>query len=313
MSELLPEAVILSRHLDPAARKVLYARLHRSEVVRLHRGAYVESTLWQALESGAQHRGRALAVAIHFGEEFVFSHLSASALWRLPCVGSWPTRPHVVGARSGGGHSAAAFVRHGVGVPEHIEAISGLSVTTLPATVVDVAATVGFAHGVVVADAALRRNDHPVANVPRTSLHPEQLARELARIPWSHGSAKALRVIEFADGRADRPGESMSRVSMHLAGVTAPELQVRMLGASGRAYVVDFWWPRFNVIGEFDGKFKYTDPRYMNGRTPEQVLYDEKLREDDLRAAQHGFTRWPWATAVSPTLLRAHLGRAGVR
>lgn len=76
--------------------------------------------------------------------------------------------------------------------------------------------------------------------------------------------------------------------------------------------MVDFWWPDFNVIGEFDDKHKYTDPRYMNGRTAQQVLYDEKLREDDLRAASHGFTRWPWATAVSPALLRAHLAPAGV-
>lgn len=100
---------------------------------------------------------------------------------------------------------------------------------------------------------------------------------------------------------------------MHLARLTAPELQVRMLGASGKEYVVDFWWPQFNVIGEFDGKYKYTDQQYMNGRTAQQVLYDEKLREDDLRAARHGFTRWPWATAASPVLLRAHLARAGVR
>lgn len=86
-----------------------------------------------------------------------------------------------------------------------------------------------------------------------------------------------------------------------------------MVGASGKTYIVDFWWERFNVIGEFDGKYKYTDPSYMNGRSSQQVLYEEKLREDDLRAASHGFTRWPWATAISPVLLREHLRRAGVR
>jgi hypothetical protein len=100
---------------------------------------------------------------------------------------------------------------------------------------------------------------------------------------------------------------------MHLARVTAPELQVDMIGASGRRYTVDFWWPEFNVIGEFDGKYKYTDPDHMGGRTAAQVHYDEKVREDDLRAASHGFSRWGWATAISPTLLRTYLRRAGVR
>lgn len=222
----------------------------------------------------------------------------------------------IAGGEQLGGKSTAAFVRHGFGIPADTVEIGGLAATTLSRTVVDVAdvaATVGFAHAVVVADAALRRTEHPHAAVPRTHLDSNLLLSELACATWSRGAAKALRVIEFADGRADRPGESMSRVSMHLARLTAPELQVRMLGASGSAYFVDFWWPEFNVIGEFDGKYKYTNPEYMAGRTAQQVLYDEKLREDDLRAAAHGFSRWPWATAVSPTLLRAHLARAGVR
>ncbi len=38
-----------------------------------------------------------------------------------------------------------------------------------------------------------------------------------------------------------------------------PQLQVALRGASGRVYVVDFWWPEFNMIGEFDGNIKYAD------------------------------------------------------
>ena len=312
MPELSPEAVILSRHLDPAERKKIHQRHRRGEVVQLHRGAYVEAQLWLSLDLDARCRASALAVAVHFDYEFVFSHLSAAALWRLPRLGSWPVRPHVAGGR-GAASARSAFVRHGLGIPDVTDSIDTLRVTTLCATVVDVAAMVGFGHAVVVADAALRRNARPVPGVPHAAFGQADLFRELGRIAASHGAVKARRAIEFADGRADRPGESLSRVNMRIAGVTAPEIQVSMIGASGKSYDVDFWWPESNVIGEFDGKFKYTDPAYMNGRTPQQVLYDEKLREDDLRAAQHRFTRWPWATAVSPTLLRAHLAGAGVR
>lgn len=34
---------------------------------------------------------------------------------------------------------------------------------------------------------------------------------------------------------------------------------------------------------EFDGKVKYADP--WHGRTPERVLWEEKRREDQMRAA----------------------------
>ena len=205
------------------------------------------------------------------------------------------------------------LVRHTVGMPELTEMIDGLHVTSLARTVVDIASARSFTHAVTMADAALRRSLHPLRGVPPTALSRELLAEELDRLPLRHGSVKARRVVEFADGLADRPGESVSRVNMHRAALSAPQLQVVLTGRSGRRYVVDFWWPQFNVIGEFDGRAKYTDPEFLRGRTPEQALLDEKSREDDLRAAGHSVSRWGWDVAINPRLLRAHLVAAGVR
>ena len=312
MAELARESIILRKFLDASERGDLYSRHRRGELVQLHAGAYVNSELWNSLNDDARHRALAQAVAAHFGDALVFSHLTAAALWRLPRVGNWPHKPHLVGPKSAGVGGVTSFVRHAVGVPSTRQSIDGVLVTTLGATVVDVAASVGFAHGVVLADAALRRAEHAVAGAPLAATTREELRRELARIAPTHGAVKASRVVEFADGRADRPGESLSRVSMRLAHVPPPELQVRMVGASGRVYFVDFWWEEFNLIGEFDGKYKYTDPEILRGRSPQQVVYEEKLREDDLRAADHRFSRWPWTIAVSPALLKAHLATAGV-
>ena len=153
----------------------------------------------------------------------------------------------------------------------------------------------------------------PSGGVPNTSLGRVDLYSELAGVPLRQGTAKIREVIEFADGAADRPGESLSRVSMVRAGITMPLLQAPLRGASGKQYFVDFWWPTFNVIGEFDGRDKYRLPEFLRGRTPEQALHDEKLREDDLRAAGHGMSRWLWEVAVSPRKLAAHLAIAGVR
>jgi hypothetical protein len=77
---------------------------------------------------------------------------------------------------------------------------------------------------------------------------------------------------------------------------------------------VDFWWPRFGVIGEFDGKVKYLDERYRNGRTLEQVLLDEKWREQRLRRQPgvRSIARWDAATAASPARLGRLLREHGV-
>lgn len=131
-----------------------------------------------------------------------------------------------------------------------------------------------FGQAVTVADAALRRAAHPHPDVPPAFVTHDDLRSELQNIAPTHGRTKARAVIEFANGLADRPGESMSRVSLMRSGLPAPDLQVGLAGASGRVWIVDFWWPDHKLIGEFDGKWKYTDPEFMGGRTPYQVLLD---------------------------------------
>ena len=215
--------------------------------------------------------------------------------------------------REGGtGRVNSRLIRHPVGLSKHALRLDGIRVTDLARTAVDVAATNTFVEGVITLDAALRRTVHPLPGMPITLLTREQLLLEVPRIPLTHGRAKARRAVEFADGLADRPGESISRVSMSIAGLSSPQLQVELQGASGRWYVVDFWWPQFAHIGEFDGRFKYTDSEFLRGRTPERALLDEKVREDDLRAAGRGMSRWTWEVALSPKRLRQLLNAAGV-
>jgi hypothetical protein len=204
------------------------------------------------------------------------------------------------------------MVSHPVGVVGQFAILDGIRATSLPRTAVDVAAANSFAEGVTALDAALRRALHPVPGFPPTPVSRESLMSELERIPITHGRAKALRAITFADGLADRPGESISRVSISISGLPSPQLQVRLRGSSGRWYIVDFWWPEFRHIGEFDGRYKYSDPEFLRGRSPEQALFDEKLREDDLRAAGNGMSRWTWETAQSPLRLGRLLRAAGV-
>lgn len=297
----------------PGDRAEFYKRVRSGEYVALFRGAYIRANLLAAADRHEQYRWRVLAGAALSDGELVLSHESAAVMWRLPALGSWPARVHSLEPVAAGGRSTHAILRHTVGLPDEVISIDGLRVTTLARTVVDLARGRPFEQAVTFADAALRRTNHPVPGVPRSTLTRADLWEELAAAPMRHGTAKGRKAIDFSSELADRPGESISRVNMSIGGITPPELQVRMRGASGAEYIVDFWWKGFNKIGEFDGASKYSDPEFLRGRTPEQALLDEKFREDDLRATGRGMTRWPWKVAISPRLLRAHLLAAGIR
>ena len=301
--------VLGSATVLPSERAQLYSRARRGELVAITRGCWVRAETWNALDDAARHKVLCRAVQATRSVDFIFSHQSAVALWNLPWFGDWPQKAHTLFVTAGSGRSTSQVVRHGRAELPSPALIDGLLVTPLISTVVDVASTATFESAVVVADAALRvlTRDAQIDEV-KTAMH-----HEVHRIALTHGRAKAERAIDFADPRADRPGESLSRVSILRAGLTAPDLQVQLRGASGNKYTVDFYWPEFNVIGEFDGKAKYTDPAFLRGRTAEQAVYDEKLREDDLRAMAHGFARWKWSTALSPVALGALLRHAGVR
>ena len=159
--------------------------------------------------------------------------------------------------------------------------VDGLPVTDVVTTIIDCARVLRFAEAVVVADAALRARAFDKAMFLTPGASPRH-------------SARAARVLRFADGRSESVGESLARVAMDAAGLPAPELQADLRGASGKGYRADYFWPEFRVIGEFDGKLKYAD---------KDALWREKRREDDLRAAGHVFARFGTADVHRPVEL----------
>jgi hypothetical protein len=96
------------------------------------------------------------------------------------------------------------------------------------------------------------------------------------------GAAGAARAASLADGRAESPLETRGRLRMVGAGLPTPELQVEIHAGGRLVGVVDAWFDEQAVAVEFDGRVKYTDP--WRGRSPERVLWEEKRREDELRA-----------------------------
>jgi hypothetical protein len=91
-----------------------------------------------------------------------------------------------------------------------------------------------------------------------------------------------------------------------------PDLQVPFSDEAGHIGDVDFYWRGLRMVGEADGRGKYLSPVLLGEKTTAQVLVEEKVREDRIRATGEGVTRWPWEVGVSPAALRIHLRRAGI-
>lgn len=99
----------------------------------------------------------------------------------------------------------------------------------------------------------------------------------------------------FADGRAESPGESLSRATTHQLGFVVPESQKDLYDGAGQWIArVDHWWEGIVLAGEFDGKSKYSEAYRKPDESWQDVLVREKEREDAIRRTGVGVMRWVW-------------------
>lgn len=272
---------------------------------RLRPGVYVESANWDACSHDEQHLLRMRALAHASGGDAVFSHWSAATAHGLPLLRHAADEVDV----TVGAHASRGLV----GVRGHLLAldhedvvhIQGLACTSLARTAIDIAAAAPFPEAVVVADAVLHRLH--AFGPDAAAVLADAARRALPR----RAHKKIDRVLAFADGRSESPGESLSRVTMRALRVPPPELQHEIWDANGLAGRLDFWFPAHRVAGEMDGRAKYLDP-LLNRGDAARVVYDEKLREDRIRLQGIRFVRWGWDVARSPALLGARLAAVGV-
>lgn len=287
----------------PAIRRAL----RRGKLVKLHRGVYLEAETWRTLDADARYLARVHAAMRCMSPDSVASHQSAVAAWGLPIIGRWPSEVHLLAPRASGGRSDPGVRRHALGITDDDWAErDGIRVTTLARTVVDVAASASLYSAVATVDAAIHR---PRDGAPL--LTKQEIYEEWSRMMPFRGHARALRVIDFAEDGADSTSESTSRVSMALLGFPPPELQ-RPFTIGGDSAFVDFYFREADAIGECDGKEKYLSAELRGGRSLEQVLLEEKAREDALRRQVRAFGRWGSREAMSPGLLRVKLLEMGL-
>lgn len=261
---------------------------------RLGSGVYIPSGIYADADERDRHFYRATAAMENFREGTALSHVSAAVMhgletWQIPLDAVHATRN-----RSGGSRRGPGCVLHSSKFTEdEVTSRVGVRVLSVERTITDLSSTLSFEQAVVVGDRALR--------IGVTTL--DELNRAIERMGRHPGRAKAARAVRFMSDRSDSVGESRSRVLMIGAQLPIPEEQPDVFDANGRWLArVDFLLPEHGVIGEFDGRIKYRRDGVAT-RDAEDVVFQEKLREDRLRHSGWVVVRWTWADLQTPDAL----------
>ena len=186
--------------------------------------------------------------------------------------------------------------------------VGGLLVTSPLRTLLDLARVSPFITAVTALDFAL----HERRSTLFRPLVKSAVLESVDSLGAVRGFSRARRAVEFSRPGADNAGETHSRVVIAELGFPSPELQVRHVNPRGGYYYIDFEWPEFRRIGEFDGKSKYLKPEYLDRMSPGDAVVEEKIREDHLRAQGHGVSRWCPGDVNNRRELRRILLEAGL-
>lgn len=243
---------------------------------RLRRGIFVDAALWDRLSSPQQHILHARAALRHVDPPAAASHWTAAAVHGLDTYLPDLSLVHLTRSGQHSPRLEAGVHHHAARLDQHeATVVDDIPVTSIARTVVDIAClpvTNGFESGLVTADCALRLGLEPA--VLRDQL--------LSQTDW-RGARTAGRVVSRADGRSESVGETLSRAAFLDLGLPEPDLQKTFYDPSGSVFArVDFYWPQYHVVVEFDGKAKYLRD-LAPGEDPGERVWSEKRREDRLR------------------------------
>ncbi|NHN54390.1 type IV toxin-antitoxin system AbiEi family antitoxin domain-containing protein [Calidifontibacter sp. DB0510] len=254
---------------------------------RVRRGAYVHNDAWQAGDRATRRMLEARAVLRGFrGSDLdagqiarVGSGHTALAVHRLPVLHDDPL---VVLARvaAGGAYRHPGVVVERCWGPGSAVQLAGVGVVRPEVAVISHALRSGLEAGVVACDAALH---HSLVTTESLMAWIDANARR-------PGIRSARQMLHLADGLAESPGESLTRLI--LVGAGFPVRSQVEIGTDAGCFRVDLLVR--NVVIEFDGAVKY------DGADGRAALVAEKRREDALRRAGYEVVRLVWSDLTDP-------------
>lgn len=294
-----PATPFTAAHVHPlgVTPEMLRWAVKSRRITRLAHGVFIASDAL-AKDPAGRHLQLALAYQLR-NPEAIASHETAALAWGLDLADErtaatqlprFITGPGPV-VRSGRTRNAVTAVR---ALPTHhrVAHPSGLIVTTAARAAVDIAAESELGPALVVLDSVARTTLREMVGERRMrAAYTDERALDRSRAALLEAVRTAAtrptrrwleEVVPQADPRREAPSESASFALIVGAGLPRPELQVRIETDEGDAYP-DFLWAGARVIGEVDGKVKYTNP---------EALVNEKRRQESLERMGFLFVRW---------------------
>lgn len=125
------------------------------------------------------------------------------------------------------------------------------------------------------------------------------------------GARLVEQAITASTDLSDSVLESLALVRIRDLGFAEPVQQWEVRVGSDR-YRVDFAWEHGAIVLEVDGRAKYENATMLEGRSGAQVVWEEKRREDAIRASAERFARAGWTDAWDGVGLERRLLAAGV-
>lgn len=291
----------------PEGTQAFSKRKADGSLVRPHRGLYVRSSVWSKLKPDGRARWIIRSLAkLH--PDWTFGLYSAALMHGLPVSYRLLACTHICIDPSCSTRSTADIIRHADTRTDRVAVIDGVRVTSFASTVVDCLRVAPFEDGMAIADAALRtwKAEHELL---------EGMVYKLAY--GRRGYLNALRIARLADARAESGGESIARAIMIAAGILPHDLQPTFSDPYDRRRTLrpDFLFKLKDgttVLGELDGKEKYTSEKMLKGKATAEALIEERKRESHLSALGMPIVRFSMDDVWKPGKLAQLLAVVGV-
>ena len=268
---------------------------------RFRRGYYAFTDEWTALDDVGRHLVRCRAVLRSLGPAVALSHVSAVVAHGIDVWGVPLDRVHVTRLDGGAGRDESGVVHHeGVCLDDEVTIVGGLQVTNAVRAVVETGSRCSREAALCLFDSGLFKKKFDLDDLHRTH----------QRMGDWPGTQRLHIPTRMATAKSQSIGETRGRWLFRCHHLPAPTPQFEVHDDAGCLLgICDWGWPELGLLGEFDGRIKYG--RLLKpGQEPGDVVFAEKLREDDLRAATgYSMVRLTWADLDRPHRTVARIER----
>ena len=220
------------------SRKALEVGVRTGKFRRVQRGVYSLQSLDVA--------GRLAALDLSSGKRIVVCMHTAARLYGFDTEPD--ERVHILDPGIRLRPAVDVMVHQRIGAP--LRKIEGRLATAPAWTAVEVARTVRRPRALAVLDAALRSG----------TCTRQELNAAVSEQKGRRGIVHVRELVGLADGRAESPMESEARLVFIDGGLPLPQLQYEIVDRYGRLWRVDFAWPEYNVVAEYESMEWHATP-----------------------------------------------------